>query len=1270
MASAVPLEVIDDDDDFDWEAAVREIDVACNEATKQSSSGVTTTSATIYRNSNPHTSSCPKVENNKPSSSRQSTLDRFIGSTGLKSANQDVKRDAQDNVECNTDERFSDVSIDPEAAKTWIYPENVSVRDYQATITRTALFSNTLVSLPTGLGKTLIAAVVMYNYYRWFPQGKIVFSAPSRPLVTQQIEACHNIVGIPQEYAVDMTGQTSPAKRVNLWKTKQIFFLTPQVLNEDIKSGKCEVKKIVCLVLDEAHRASGDYAYCTVVRQLMAVPVHFRLLALTATPGGNCEKVQKVIDDLQISSLEYRSESDADVAPFVNDKKIELIQVEMGKDAVEVNDLLLDVMRRFYSRLSNLGVLPKRDPHTLSPHDYLTSRDKFRQAPPQNLHSLSSGEVEGIFGVLIAFCHIRKLLSSYGIRSAFEMLERKLNQGFFARFVSSNEALSKAKIIMQQNLSESALSPKFSKMLEVLKNKIPSSQGLSFSQILEEVEIMDSLAKIGTYVKATEFIGQNSGKMSKGQSQKVQQAVLEKFRSGGYNVIVATSIGEEGLDIMEVDLVICFDANISPLRMIQRMGRTVLACEGVELNGYKRKLANSKAIKKHMQNGGKNSFHFHSSPRMIPQEFRPEKVLVKLLIEKYIPRGKKVKNVEDIQTPKYKLKLTNLESDLLAKYFQPLSENNWRPSLIAFPHFQAFPSSVHKVSHSLRTGMLIDTMQNLQGLSFNDQDEETSEGYLRGENIEHQNSNIRENDSIQKEPESDILLSPIKHNSPNIQSQKPSVHSFLFGSDFTSIDSLGRVLILSIPLFPLKQSSIVNRLFPDSSPVKESHLEDLDTSFDINCVFTTPVKSQGNNDLLESSRRNTTETVLDDTESTDSKPVDFSPRLTNLLLSGVVPESPIDNRKGYPTTPDHDMLPDATVNLFQNKNNEREIETPEIELQNNYLEKCVSGSKIVGETRTPVTKLSDSSCSKDWILSSGEKSVSQPKSRLKRLRRFGDKKSGNLSDVEEIVGHRSCARSDRLSNKRGRGDKKVLNDARVFIEDEAEVSSEGSGDEDVDHGQDSYDGSFIDDRINPTMASTQAECDMMAIYRRSLLTQSPAIRTPHFPMDPSSDDVTPINQTHDGGSTSRITNRTHTTNYSASVSFNTDAGIPTTATGIPSSATGISSTATGISSTAAGIRKRKLSFSHGQSLPICNLEKEILLDGGESTAKEPPWKTEGEAMDDFDDDEFYRDIDLDALEEEAARQLRSRSEVSGNMNEKLDDQNLDFLDCPSFDLGI
>lgn len=156
---------------------------------------------------------------------------------------------------------------------------------YQLAITKTALFTNTLVALPTGLGKTLIAAVVMYNYFRWFPDGKIVFAAPSRPLVMQQIEACHNIVGIPQEWTIDMTGQVCPTKRACFWKTKRVFFVTPQVLEKDIQSGTCLAKNLVCLVIDEAHRASGNYSYCVAIRELLAIPVQLRILALTATLG-------------------------------------------------------------------------------------------------------------------------------------------------------------------------------------------------------------------------------------------------------------------------------------------------------------------------------------------------------------------------------------------------------------------------------------------------------------------------------------------------------------------------------------------------------------------------------------------------------------------------------------------------------------------------------------------------------------------------------------------------------------------------------------------------------------------------------------------------------------------------------------------------------------------------------------------------------------------------------------------------------------------------
>lgn len=96
--------------------------------------------------------------------------------------------------------------FDAACGSQWIYPSNLPTRSYQYNIVQKALFTNTLVTLPTGLGKTFIAAVVMYNFYRWYPSGKVIFLAPTKPLVAQQVKACYNIMGIPKEHTTEMTG--------------------------------------------------------------------------------------------------------------------------------------------------------------------------------------------------------------------------------------------------------------------------------------------------------------------------------------------------------------------------------------------------------------------------------------------------------------------------------------------------------------------------------------------------------------------------------------------------------------------------------------------------------------------------------------------------------------------------------------------------------------------------------------------------------------------------------------------------------------------------------------------------------------------------------------------------------------------------------------------------------------------------------------------------------------------------------------------------------
>ncbi|KAJ7989258.1 hypothetical protein DPEC_G00317620 [Dallia pectoralis] len=233
--------------------------------------------------------------------------------------------------------------LDGSSAQLWIYPTNYPLRDYQLKISEAALFQNTLVCLPTGLGKTFIAAVVMYNFYRWYPSGKIVFMAPTKPLVAQQIEACYNVMGIPQAHMAELTGSTQAAQRQVLWRSRRIFFLTPQVLVNDLSRDTCPALQVKCVVIDEAHKALGNHAYCQVVRQLGSQTQDFRILALSATPGGDTKSVQQVISNLLISHIELRSEESPDIQAHSHQRSLEKVVVPLGESLSKHQGLYLQI---------------------------------------------------------------------------------------------------------------------------------------------------------------------------------------------------------------------------------------------------------------------------------------------------------------------------------------------------------------------------------------------------------------------------------------------------------------------------------------------------------------------------------------------------------------------------------------------------------------------------------------------------------------------------------------------------------------------------------------------------------------------------------------------------------------------------------------------------------------------------------------------------------------------------------------------------------------
>ncbi|XP_073433877.1 Fanconi anemia group M protein isoform X2 [Dendrobates tinctorius] len=552
--------------------------------------------------------------------------------------------------------------FDLSAGSVWIYPTNCPVRGYQLSMAHTALLHNTLVCLPTGLGKTFIAAVVMYNFYRWYPSGKIVFMAPTKPLVAQQIEACFRVMGIPQVHMAEMTGATQAHNRKGIWQKHRVFFLTPQIMVNDLTRGACPANDIKCLVIDEAHKSLGNYAYCQVVRELSNYTTQFRILALSATPGSDTKSVQQVVSNLLISRIELRSEDSPDIQPYSHERQLEKFVVPLGEELVAVQKSYIQVLETFAGRLIQNRVLTRREIPNLTKYQIILSRDQFRKNPPTNIMGAQMGVVEGDFALCISLYHGYELLQQMGTRSLFYYLRSimdgskgmsrarnelgrntdfmNLYQNLESMFASSNRSDVKKPVFYSH--------PKLKKLEEVVVQHFKnwnkpgqSSSGGSpedtrimiFSSFRDSVqEIAEMLNHHQPIVRVMTFVGHSStGKGVKGFTQKEQLEVVKRFREGGYNTLVSTCVGEEGLDIGEVDLIICFDAQRSPIRLVQRMGRTgrkrqgrivVILCQGREERTYNQSQCNKRSIYKAIM--GNTDLHLHQqSPRMVPEGINP-----------------------------------------------------------------------------------------------------------------------------------------------------------------------------------------------------------------------------------------------------------------------------------------------------------------------------------------------------------------------------------------------------------------------------------------------------------------------------------------------------------------------------------------------------------------------------------------------------------------------------------------------------------------------
>ena len=436
--------------------------------------------------------------------------------------------------------------------KKYVKKNSIEKRDYQVNLANQAIKENCIVVLPTGLGKTAVALHVIAEYLS-AGTGGILFLAPTRVLVNQHYEFLKSNLTLDDISLV--TGEDPIPKRTNLWDNS-IVCATPEIARNDLIRGIVTPEQFTLVIFDEVHRAIGDYAYSGIAERFENSPA--RLIGMTATLPSEKEKATEILTKLRISSVAERTEDSPDVKPYTQETNTEWVNVELPPELKAIQKLLKLALDERYDVLRKNGI-KLAEQQSLSAllriRQFVLNQNR-RSAKPLftaiRIHyALNILEAHGVTPFL-KFCERAKAKKGVGVKDLFE-----IDPNFTRAIRLGEEAQSRG--------IEHSKIPKLKEIIESVPGK-----ALIFTSYRDSVDLIyNKLTELG--ISAGILIGKAG---DAGLKQKKQIETVQNFRDGLFRVLVATRVGEEGLDIAEVNQVIFYDNVPSSVRFIQRRGRT------------------------------------------------------------------------------------------------------------------------------------------------------------------------------------------------------------------------------------------------------------------------------------------------------------------------------------------------------------------------------------------------------------------------------------------------------------------------------------------------------------------------------------------------------------------------------------------------------------------------------------------------------------------------------------------------------------------------
>ncbi|MFX0034269.1 MAG: DEAD/DEAH box helicase [Candidatus Hermodarchaeota archaeon] len=475
----------------------------------------------------------------------------------------------------------------------------LEIREYQVKIAQQCIDKNSLVVLPTGLGKTIIAVLVSSEILKKFPpESKIIVLAPTRPLINQHYDTFLKYLKIAEDQYAILTGKTLPDKRQEIFQTHQILFYTPQTLRNDLVNKKYTLNDTALLVIDEAHHASGDYPYPIISDIYVDHNPDGIILALTASPGSSKKKIETLCSNLHIplENIHIRTRKDEDVATYIKPMDIYKIGVDLTPLMEGVYHALTIVLEERLHYLSQLNFLEQKGEHL---HTKIIRKDLLKLNTELVSLLQSNGDKTGVYSALsinaqaLIVYHMLELVEQQGLNILLDYIEKlkkeahKKSSSKANKILAADQRLHAVHMELRKNAElspENLIHPKYPVLVKIIQEELrynPQSRILVFIKLRDSVKNIVKNLKEHEIIKTKRFVGQaTKGQDDKGLTQKQQIEILDKFKNGTYNTLVGTNVAEEGLDIAECDLVIFYDVVASEIRYIQRKGRTARHREG------------------------------------------------------------------------------------------------------------------------------------------------------------------------------------------------------------------------------------------------------------------------------------------------------------------------------------------------------------------------------------------------------------------------------------------------------------------------------------------------------------------------------------------------------------------------------------------------------------------------------------------------------------------------------------------------------------------